>query len=173
MVHCRSLPPRHGAPHTLLTPPHSSLLLHRYLLYPQPNVIGLRSILRNCFPPVAPSPSVTFTYLLCFPRIVILAHVSVSPVQRCEPEVQCQQEKSSEPLRSNILYFGKICFISPFNLSKKSTLEKIYYLLLSYKFVIELTNTNMLRLCFKCSLKRKLIMLYQVENDFTVSIGSQ
>lgn len=65
VVHCRSLPPRRGAPHTLLTPPHSSLLLHRYLLYPQPNVIGLSSILRNCFPPVPSSPSVTFTYLLC------------------------------------------------------------------------------------------------------------
>lgn len=108
---------RHGAALPTLSArrriPLCSPLLHRYLLYPQPNVIGLRSILRNCFPPpqppVNPSPSVTFTYLLCFPRIVILAHVSVSPVQRSKPEVQWQLKKNSEPLRSDgIRYISKI-----------------------------------------------------------------
>lgn len=43
------------SPHAAAFFPLCSPLLHRYLLYPQPNVIGLRSILRNCFPPLSQS----------------------------------------------------------------------------------------------------------------------
>lgn len=55
------------SPHAAAFLPLCSPLLHRYLLYPQPNVIGLRSILRNCFPP---SRSLSFR------------HVHVSTVSR-------------------------------------------------------------------------------------------